>query len=1573
MDASPAQPLLSTFAHNAKEFQCALCDVATRDHASLRRHRQREHRLWTFSDVFYCDCDCDCARAFTARLAATNHARTCPTASLYQPIISQATSANGADGTADSDDDAATDLMPSHGRSERSNSIDDGPHNEASSSRTIDNGPSDREREKRKSSERIDEGAINISGIIECMDEGESENGRSESIDDDTVNSTESSGNYNDQLDDRHARSARVNSIENGANAHPSSDSNKWGGPLTPSTGIRRGTRSNAATRLVATARRRAALPTATALGILGETDQWMTIADPASEPYEIEITGAKKRRVGDSAPTPRTERLINLLNEESTTDPSDDSDGGQNPWFSGIEDSNTWAPDTEIAASPTPPRETSPQRQEHERTPTDGTGPQLPPARTLQFAGFQRRNSKRTGNAAVILDQDDKIIWQHSATHSSVRYTRTTAAFSALQSGLLAALHHGCNVVELESTDALILEQLAGSAIAHNHRVKIQLQLTRDVLNRFAHWKIRHIDNRTNRHATRLARQAAIDRKVDHACAQHTTNKSECYPTIAHGKNSESESDPASASADEEMKEGEIPSDADSQDEHRAETTRRDARRVYPATRYGITTESTPTRLPRLVLRQLSAEDLEAATEAVDKFATDLAMKIKDAQTWEIGEGYISALAPELRRVLTPYSRQQSSETRADPQPHRTDHLQTRLDEAIADMKSIQRVSPPERKAIEKSRRRVGRLRAAMKRRALRRKFRYREKECVHSILRPSPQTPGFQSDDPVDTSAARCPIKAAELKGYFAEINSEAMPFNFHSPAGEPFRQALEALPQAEHLDIITDAINYDEVYNQLKRASASASPGLDGLPHSIMKKFQDQLIPVLQECFNFCWSHRRIPSAWKMAAVRLIHKKGDALKPDNWRPICLQACIYKLYSGILACRFSAWMDKNKRFTPAQKGFRHFNGCHEHNFISSSLIDQTRRHQRTLYAVWYDLRNAFGSIPQQMLWDVLEAFGVPAEFIDCAKDIYTDSSFVILDPADATTTEPIKQERGVYQGCPLSPYLFLAAISPLLHVLQAESSSGITLGAGVTLNSTAYADDIKTFSSSAAGIRKTHALVMRFLKWTSLRANPQKCAFLPVTTGKRAEARKDSIKLEIDGTPIPTIDLSEGYTYLGVNDSYDPASKTRRLNDDLRQLKIDLSKLCRSTLAPSQVIKGIKTYLYPRIEFSLRHLRPPSAQLQGFDTAVNKQLRHLLRLPKTATTSLFYAPTSHGGLGLLPLTDTHTALQIAHGWQMLHSKDANICAVAKSQIMQTIRKRYHIDEQHWKDKEDLAIQAFLNSNLSDSPFASKRKTYTDISSIWVDIQRHLRNLKLKLTTTEENEGTSEHFQLHVPHETKPLSYKTILRHLKLHIKLQYAEKWKAATDQGQTRMRQRSNATCRHPPCTNPETLAHVLNHCPGNSDSIRKRHDDGLEKIHQVLLKNIERSKRQCTIRINQSVPGFTGPALRPDIQIYDETEKTAIISDLAVSFEKQSKDDSNSSTLQCAKDIKILKYEAIRKHLESQGWSVKLSALTYGSLGSTTKGNFIVLWKDFQIRKRDAIYLDKDLSTHHVTCA
>jgi hypothetical protein len=213
-----------------------------------------------------------------------------------------------------------------------------------------------------------------------------------------------------------------------------------------------------------------------------------------------------------------------------------------------------------------------------------------------------------------------------------------------------------------------------------------------------------------------------------------------------------------------------------------------------------------------------------------------------------------------------------------------------------------------------------------------------------------------------------------------------------------------------------------------------------------------------------------------------VRLLSKKGNLMNPSNWRPICLQQAVYKLYAGILARRCR--MEENGRHTDAQKGFRAFNDCAEHNFLASAMADQSKRHQRSLYIVWYDLANAFGSTPHSMMWFVLEQLGVAPEFIDRCKDIYTDASFIVSNAKDGSTS-PIRQLVGVFQGCPLSPHLFTATLIPLLRALQALPGAGVQLSGEDKPSVTAYADDLKLFSTNKACIKTQHDLMQRFLKW--------------------------------------------------------------------------------------------------------------------------------------------------------------------------------------------------------------------------------------------------------------------------------------------------------------------------------------------------------------------------------------------------------------------------------------------------------------------------------------------------------
>jgi hypothetical protein len=259
--------------------------------------------------------------------------------------------------------------------------------------------------------------------------------------------------------------------------------------------------------------------------------------------------------------------------------------------------------------------------------------------------------------------------------------------------------------------------------------------------------------------------------------------------------------------------------------------------------------------------------------------------------------------------------------------------HREHRLDEALDDLHAVERATPGDRTAVRRARRRVGRVNSAIAQQHLRHQFNTAEKDCVDGILaaartqRTTAETSTSTATmaGPTDsTDDGTCPIPGERLHEFFTTVNTPSGSFEPMAPVGAPFRSALARLPAATaQMELLSDAPTTDDIEDQLQRARGRSSPGLDGVGYDIYKAFASQLLSTLHAVFTCCWQHRRVPQSWKTGVVRLLHKKGDRQDPANWRPICLQQAIYKLYAGVLARKFTRWLDANGRHAAAQKGF--------------------------------------------------------------------------------------------------------------------------------------------------------------------------------------------------------------------------------------------------------------------------------------------------------------------------------------------------------------------------------------------------------------------------------------------------------------------------------------------------------------------------------------------------------------------------------------------------------------------------------------------------------------------------
>ena len=214
------------------------------------------------------------------------------------------------------------------------------------------------------------------------------------------------------------------------------------------------------------------------------------------------------------------------------------------------------------------------------------------------------------------------------------------------------------------------------------------------------------------------------------------------------------------------------------------------------------------------------------------------------------------------------------------------------------------------------------------------------------------------------------------------------------------------------------------------QLKRLPPQSSPGPDGIPYNVWKS-SDTSTELLARIYSTCC---RIPSTWKTSNKVLIYTKGDKSQPRNWRPISLQPTIHKIYAAILARRLALLAVSNKTISQSQTGFLPFEGCAEHSFLLRSVFEDSKRRNKNVRVVWLDLKNAFGSVPHDTMWEMMKRLDFTAHFTSICQEIYQNSTQRVRSAEGLT--HPILVRRGIKPVKPTT--LYWRGFSPIWSELK-------------------------------------------------------------------------------------------------------------------------------------------------------------------------------------------------------------------------------------------------------------------------------------------------------------------------------------------------------------------------------------------------------------------------------------------------------------------------------------------------------------------------------------------------------
>ncbi|CAM4769584.1 unnamed protein product [Rotaria magnacalcarata] len=245
--------------------------------------------------------------------------------------------------------------------------------------------------------------------------------------------------------------------------------------------------------------------------------------------------------------------------------------------------------------------------------------------------------------------------------------------------------------------------------------------------------------------------------------------------------------------------------------------------------------------------------------------------------------------------------------------------------------------------------------------------------------------------------------------------------------------------------------------EIKWALECKANNKAPGIDEIPAELFKILGDDAVKILLAICQQIWKTQQWPKDWKRSIYIPIPKKGSAKECSNYRTIALISHASKIMLKILQARLEQYMARE--LPDVQAGFRRGRGTRDHIANIRWIMEKAREFQKDIYICFIDYTKAFDCADHNTLWTVLNDMGVPKHLICLLKNLYTDQEATVR--TEYGLTEWFKNEKGVRQGCILSPCLFNLYVEYIMRNAEIDETEAAIKISGRNINNLRYADD--------------------------------------------------------------------------------------------------------------------------------------------------------------------------------------------------------------------------------------------------------------------------------------------------------------------------------------------------------------------------------------------------------------------------------------------------------------------------------------------------------------------------------
>lgn len=286
--------------------------------------------------------------------------------------------------------------------------------------------------------------------------------------------------------------------------------------------------------------------------------------------------------------------------------------------------------------------------------------------------------------------------------------------------------------------------------------------------------------------------------------------------------------------------------------------------------------------------------------------------------------------------------------------------------------------------------------------------------------------------------------------------------------------------------------------EIKEALFSINPDKAPRPDGFSASFYQSFWDILGDDVVSDIQTFFSSNTLDLRLNETHVRLIPKVTCPKKVADYRPIALCSTHYKIIAKLLTRRLQPLLPD--LISDHQSAFVKGRAISDNVLITHEILHYLQHSEARVIcsmAIKTDMSKAYDRIEWGFLRNVLARFGFHEVWINWIMTCVTSVSYSYL--INGAAQGMVAPSRGIRQGDPLSPYLFILCTDVLSSLCKKAQVRGDVIGVKVSRNGSAinhllFADDTMFFS----------------------RTDPRSCAALITILKKYEEASGQFINLD-------------------------------------------------------------------------------------------------------------------------------------------------------------------------------------------------------------------------------------------------------------------------------------------------------------------------------------------------------------------------------------------------------------------------------------------------------------------------